>query len=377
MSKVHKDGKGRVILDEEKFIECLDHIIERDFFPDLQELRKEHSCLPAKPDESAHVDLSNETFDTPLLSGGGELATPRAEDGKQHVTLSAPIKADTSLDKFLHHHISEDNASYKELVLEEGIKQQETANTLYAPSIEYKPKLEAIGYHEKHEGKEEPETWSFKRKNPLIFQPESLPIRDRDNPNANRGINHSNTRLPTTISTDGIPKKVLSSILQDKVGIDGKPLNEDTPNVRGYAYCATPQIEPGVDASPLMTWGEVESTPIRVESTPSRQNFKIPQVPEKDRLGHELAERVNKKHRQRHTKAMSAMRKLASTTGITPQKLSSLSPAARKLAMATGSIRSSKRSIFSVTPSRSTTPSRTPSWDSPAPSSSSWTPKPG
>ena len=58
-----------------------------------------------------------------------------------------------------------------------------------------------------------------------------------------------------------------------------------TPRVKGYAYCATPQIEPGVGASPLMTWGEVESTPQRIEgTTPVRHSgpaFKIPQVCDK------------------------------------------------------------------------------------------------
>ena len=68
-----------------------------------------------------------------------------------------------------------------------------------------------------------------------------------------------------------------------QIGVDGKPLDGNaTPRVKGYAYCATPQIEPGVSASPLMTWGEVESTPQRLESnTPSRHAgpaFKIPQV---------------------------------------------------------------------------------------------------
>ena len=37
------------------------------------------------------------------------------------------------------------------------------------------------------------------------------------------------------------------------------------------------------------------------------------QVPEKDRLGHALADRVNKRHKQRHDKAMTAMKKLANS----------------------------------------------------------------
>ena len=36
-------------------------------------------------------------------------------------------------------------------------------------------------------------------------------------------------------------------------------------------------------------------------------------MPEKDRLGHALADRVNKRHKQRHDKAMTAMKKLANS----------------------------------------------------------------
>ena len=75
----------------------------------------------------------------------------------------------------------------------------------------------------------------------------------------------------------------LTASFTAQIGIDGKPLDGDaTPRVKGYAYCATPQLEPGVDASPLMTWGEIDSTPVRIEgNTPARHTgpaFKIPQV---------------------------------------------------------------------------------------------------
>ena len=42
-------------------------------------------------------------------------------------------------------HTSEDNASYNEIVQEEASKAEEKASSLYAPSLEYKPDLAAIG----------------------------------------------------------------------------------------------------------------------------------------------------------------------------------------------------------------------------------------
>ena len=44
-------------------------------------------------------DLSNETFDTPMLTGGGDMATPSQGAKEQTAVLSAPIRADSSLDK--------------------------------------------------------------------------------------------------------------------------------------------------------------------------------------------------------------------------------------------------------------------------------------
>jgi protein DGCR14 len=38
------------------------------------------------------------------------------------------------------------------------------------------------------------------------------------------------------------------------------------PGTRGYGYMKTPRIVPGVDASPLMTWGDIASTPLRLDA---------------------------------------------------------------------------------------------------------------
>src|SRR6185437_10897423 len=35
--------------------------------------------------------------------------------------------------------------------------------------------------------------------------------------------------------------------------------------VGGYAYEATPRLEPGVDVTPLITWGEVAGTPLLLD----------------------------------------------------------------------------------------------------------------
>ena len=51
-----------------------------------------------------------------------------------------------------------------------------------------------------------------------------------------------------------------------KIGHDGKELVlAPSPSVNGYGFVATPSPAPGVDDSPLMTWGQIEGTPFRLD----------------------------------------------------------------------------------------------------------------
>ena len=90
-------------------------------------------------------DLRNETFDTPCLNGLGDLDTPSQGTSAEIAPLTAPVRADTSLDSFLNKHTSEDNASYKELMSDEEQRKREIADERFQPSLEYRPQLEAIG----------------------------------------------------------------------------------------------------------------------------------------------------------------------------------------------------------------------------------------
>lgn len=55
---------------------------------------------------------------------------------------------------------------------------------------------------------------------------------------------------------------------QGRIGADGKEiLPMPSPQVNGYGFVGTPSPAPGVDASPLMTWGEIEGTPFRLDAS--------------------------------------------------------------------------------------------------------------
>jgi len=45
--------------------------------------------------------------------------------------------------------------------------------------------------------------------------------------------------------------------------VDGKEIE---PTVGGYGFVSTPTPAPGVEESPMMTWGEIEGTPFLLDA---------------------------------------------------------------------------------------------------------------
>lgn len=189
---------------------------------------------------------------------------------------------------------------------------------------------------------------------------------------------------------------------QGRVGPDGKELFPagSTPGMRGFSFmAATPSPRPGAAGeSPFMTWGEVEGTPfaldeVRASPAPLPMggfrvrcacflgNFsfsatffvlQIPDVPEREKLAHELAEKAHRRHRADKAKAMQKLRgrlsspasSLGNSASSRSARLASLSPAALRLSAklarpASGSLAWNQPS---ASPRRHHTPSpRTPS----------------
>ena len=135
-----------------------------------------------------------------------------------------------------------------------------------------------------------------------------------------------------------------------KVGVDGKEAStHDTPKVKGYGFVdASPSPMPGRsmgDESPMMIWGEIESTPSRLDggSTPQfggrrGPEFKIPDVPEREKHALDLEEKASAARRKKKTEALKHMQRNLATSTQSPKnspsihdKINSMSPAAQKL----------------------------------------------
>jgi protein DGCR14 len=207
----------------------LTEIIRRDFYPDIQTLEA----------ETFPCDSGDRVADDTESSG----------TNKHDSTLS--------LDQFLNTHESEDDASFKEMVIKSNEKQYQKHAWLHEKEEEY-GKLASEGKQaicattDVIHQRAGLDSWAYTAKNSLMYIPdgvENSAVDKVERAVREREIVHSNTRLPhlfvqkfqQTVHSDGVKKPI-----QHKVGVDGKSLSmEGSPKVNGYGFLATPSINPG------------------------------------------------------------------------------------------------------------------------------------
>ncbi|KAK3913802.1 Splicing factor ESS-2-like protein [Frankliniella fusca] len=416
--------KKQKVLEEDVYIEQIGKIIERDFFPDLEKLRAQNQYLEAmdqndvfkmrelyaKYSSGAKPAIercaSPATFETPIANRLDDSEPSRDEmsdqSKKENNDDSSGSKQDGTrrLDAFLSAHTSEDNESFQEIMKEADIRHRHRYGWLYqdeeASAKKVEEQLALPSIEKQGEIADRPfniDTWKFKNRNYIMYVPEGSPLSEEDKielANKRQEIVHTNTRLKKNPFDERQNKEVIKGLAvtqaraQDgKIGVDGKELTTETPKVNGFSYVKMDSPMPGVMDSPLMTWGEIEGTPFRLDGgdTPVRPSqgpcFKMNAPPKREKIALALAEKAGERHRERKLKALEAARRLASPSprpGTGPlERLSSMSPAAQRLA--TNKLRpgdsalrasytpSPQRRSGGVTPGPSTpllTPSTTP-----------------
>jgi protein DGCR14 len=91
-----------------------------------------------------------------------------------------------------------------------------------------------------------------------------------------KAINHGGTRFPPQLAPSASATPSASSaggggggVLSGNGG-DGPSraaaAAAAAAGTRGYSILATPSFNPGVEDTPLMTWGDIEGTPMRIEA---------------------------------------------------------------------------------------------------------------
>uniref|UniRef100_A0A8C5HIX3 Ess-2 splicing factor homolog n=1 Tax=Gouania willdenowi TaxID=441366 RepID=A0A8C5HIX3_GOUWI len=384
--------------------EGLEKIIQRDFFPDVTKLQAQKDYLEAEengdlermreisirygsslakrtPQNTSVPYVTPASFETPVTCVGSPsndstrgVATEKKDDKEE--------KPLPSLDQFLAKNTSEDNASFQQIMVLAEDKERLKNSWLYEAEEEFKqrhqqnlalPSMETAALECVKAGLE---TWEYKAKNALMYYPEG--VKDDDaifkKP---REVVHKNTRFTSDPFSKALNKSQIQQAAalnamfkQGKVGPDGKELlAHDSPTVNGYGYERTPSPAPGVSESPLMTWGEIESTPFRLDGSDSPfiernhgPSFKIPEPGRRERLGIKMANEAAAKNR---AKKQEALRKVTENlASLTPKGLSpALTPALQRLVNRTSSKYTDKalRASYTPSPSHRATTCKTPS----------------
>ncbi|XP_075390280.1 splicing factor ESS-2 homolog isoform X1 [Tenrec ecaudatus] len=390
------------VLDEEEYIEGIQTVIQRDFFPDVEKLQAQKEYLEAEENGdlermrqiaikfgSALGKMSREplppyvtpaTFETPEVHTGPAMGAhkprPRgrgAEDGEaMEEEEKEPLP---SLDVFLSCCTSEDNASFQEIMEVAKEKSRARHAWLYQAEEEFEKRqqenlaLPSAEHQAIESGKAGVETWKYKAKNSLMYYPEGVPDEEQlfKKP---RQVVHKNTRFLRDPFSQALSRSQLQQAAalnaqhkQGKVGPDGKELiPQESPRVGGFGFVATPSPAPGVNESPLMTWGEVENTPLRVEGpetpyvdrTPGPA-FKILEPGRRERLGLKMANEAAAKNRAKKQEAL--RRVTENLASLTPKGLSpAMSPALQRLVSRTASKYTDRalRASYTPSPARST-----------------------
>ena len=101
-------------------------------------------------------------------------------------------------------------------------------------------------------------SWTYTAKNSLMYIPDGLErsaMEKLSQPDQKREVVHSNTRLSGAFlrRLHGAGEEAAAGEGEggkrnrDKVGVDGKVLDpSDSPQINGYGFVATPQIQPGI-----------------------------------------------------------------------------------------------------------------------------------
>lgn len=381
--------KRKRILDEDVYTQDLEDIIERDFYPDLPLLKarleyqealesndivklrelkmKYESKLDSRPGTGLSGYKSPATFETPVTGSDSSSSinqepasdTDFLMNHKNNIVHSNKRVDSQSLDAYLSKNTSEDNASFTSMMEEADERHRLKYSWLYDKEVEHsKFQSDALALPSAEDQATDRhrvpclDTWTYTNKNYVMYVPDGAPLTEAERQDLilnQREIVHNNTRFQKMPFNEVANREAISAAAQiqarskeGKIGVDGKEvMPAEEPKINGYGFVVTPSPAPGVNESPLMTWGEIEGTPFRLDgnSTPGPHtpgpSFRIAALPARDRLALQLAENVGKHLREKKKLALKAVK--ATLASPSPrvshmERLASMSPAAQRLA---------------------------------------------
>ncbi|KAA0183985.1 Sepiapterin reductase [Fasciolopsis buskii] len=331
--------QGRVVIqtvrEEDEYMQHLETIVQRDYFPDLAAMHQNSNSLPVADASQRSISSTWSKSD----SRNPERADPTA----------------VSLDRYLANNTTEDDASFSELI-EETERKRRIKLSSFFPSLEGPPvstsaETKPLAITSGANVLIGPRP-SVTGNSAVHFNPDGVPQTEEeylDHLANDRRIVPSNTRFkrpfPPAVDKRSIAKQLVLHKL-GRIGLDGKETEStlSTPQAAGFKFMdASPSPAPSVlGASPFMTWGELDATPSRLDdgsvNTPLVMSgapaFRIPSPSQREQLAHKLADRASRQRlRDRHE----AVKRVHSSVNSPSSRLL-LSPAARRLLASSSSL---------------------------------------
>ena len=303
-------------LREDHYVEVVDNLIERDYFPDLPMLRLEHAIILAerRGDTQAAAQYRNRlvamTPVTPLVSQAASSSTSaiersQARDERLEVGLTDGSSrvldlAKTTLDKFQARYTSEDNASFEQIVANDKARRREKEAWVEEEQRKHNLRVGSIRLagEDGVQLKGKLQLANHDARNQLFFNQKHDPPGTKQHVrNVELSVNRKNTRFSSSASS--VKPTTNSTVRGD--GGNSASLQASSHRESGDAYTMlqTPVMDPAASgASPLMTYGSVVSTPLLLndqDSQPVGNTFKIPEAPTRDELAHKMAARAIRK----------------------------------------------------------------------------------
>ncbi|KAK0416592.1 hypothetical protein QR680_012578 [Steinernema hermaphroditum] len=384
----------RTVVSEEKYIGTLEKIIERDYFPELKKLRAQTEYLDAvaRHDNAKIRELqvrfgtyktNRRTSPTQRPSSPSQFDPETPGPSRCHTSLpdsnvegdndkalgkkrKVPTEEKLTVDAYLNKFTSEDNASFEELAAL-GAKRERVRNKwmydaeeqhnaemvsrvefikdadkqLVAAKVENGPRPNDIG------------NWTYKARNSLIFNPEGAPLtlkEHMENSKMNQKIINKNATRFTDNKLSHATRTTLAKAAAQQAANNAGHVDitgeiKGAPQPCNLGIVVTPSPAPGVDESPLMTWGEIEGTPFMLDGsdiniTPLADSgpvFKIPELPLRDKIALGISDNIGHRYHDKRKAAAAEAEKHRSKTprfgsDVTSKRLATMSPAARLLA---------------------------------------------